>query len=81
MSIAEVRQLPSAEKLQILEAIWEDLRAQAEQVAVPRWHRDLLDDRRKAVEKEREPLLNWDSIKDSRPSGVGEVGVASRASA
>jgi putative addiction module component (TIGR02574 family) len=68
MSIAEVRQLPLAEKLQIMEAIWEDLRAHAEQVPVPQWHRDLLDERRKAVEEGRERLLDWDSIKDSLPS-------------
>ena len=68
MSIAEVRQLPLAEKLQIMEAIWEDLRAHVEQVAVPQWHRDLLDERRKAVEEGRERLLDWDSIKDSLPS-------------
>ncbi len=67
MSIAEVRQLPFAEKLQIMEAIWEDLRAQVEQVPVPQWHRDLLDERRKAVEAGREPLLDWDAIKDSAP--------------
>ena len=68
MSIAEVRQLPFGEKLQIMEAIWEDMRAQAEQVPVPQWHRDLLDERRKAVEEGREELLDWDSIKDSLPS-------------
>jgi putative addiction module component (TIGR02574 family) len=68
MSIAEVKQLPFAEKLQIMEAIWEDLRAQAERVPVPQWHRDLLDERRKAVEEGREELLDWDSIKDSLPS-------------
>jgi putative addiction module component (TIGR02574 family) len=65
MSIAEIRQLPIAEKLQIMEAIWEDLRAQAEQVPVPSWHKKLLDDRRKAVEEGREEILEWDSIKDS----------------
>jgi Putative addiction module component len=68
MSIAEVRKLPFAEKLQIMEASGEDLRAQAEQVPVPQWHRDLLDERRKAVEEGREPLLDWDSIKDALPS-------------
>ena len=66
MSIAEVKQLPFAEKLQIMEAIWEELRAQAERVPVPQWHRDLLDERRKAVEQGRD--LDWDSIKDSLPS-------------
>jgi putative addiction module component (TIGR02574 family) len=68
MSIAEVKQLPFAEKLQIMEAIWEDLRAQAERVPVPQWHKDLLDERRKAVEEGREELLDWDSIKGSLPS-------------
>jgi putative addiction module component (TIGR02574 family) len=68
MSIAEVKNLTFTEKLQIMEAIWEDLRAQAERVPVPQWHQDLLDQRRKAVEEGREELLDWDSIKDSLPS-------------
>jgi putative addiction module component (TIGR02574 family) len=68
MSIAEVKRLPLAEKLQIMEAIWEDLRAQAEGVPVPQWHRDLLDERRKAVEEGREELLDCDSVRDSLPS-------------
>lgn len=65
MSIAEIRQLPLAEKLQIMEAIWDDFRAQAEQVPVPAGHKELLDERRKAVEEGREGVLDWDSIKDS----------------
>jgi hypothetical protein len=65
MSITEVRQVPLAEKLQIMEAIGEDLRAQAKQVPVPAWHQELLDERRKAVEQGREEVLDWDSIKDS----------------
>jgi hypothetical protein len=68
MSIAEVRQLPLAEKLQIMEALWEDLCTQAERIPVPHWHRDLLDERRKAVEEGREELLDWDLIKGSLPS-------------
>ena len=68
MSIAEVKRLPFAEKVQIMEAIWEDLRAQAERVPVPQWHKDLLDERRQAVAEGREELVDWDSIKDSLPS-------------
>ena len=68
MSITEVKQLPFAEKVQIMEAIWEDLRAQAERVPVPQWHRELLDGRRKAVEEGREAFLDWDTVKDSLPS-------------
>jgi putative addiction module component (TIGR02574 family) len=63
MSITEIHQLPLSEKLQIMEAIWEDLRAQAKDVPVPRWHEELLDARREAVAQGREQVLDWDDAK------------------
>ena len=65
MSIGEIQQLPLSEKLQIMEAIWEDLRLHADQVAIPQWHKDLLDARRKAVDENREEILEWDEVKHS----------------
>jgi putative addiction module component (TIGR02574 family) len=65
MSIGEIQQLPLSEKLRIMEAIWEDLRLRADQVAVPQWHKDLLDSRRKAVDENREEILEWDEVKHS----------------
>ena len=65
MSIAEIHQLPLSEKLQIMEAIWEDLRARAEELPVPDWHKELLDDRQKAVVEGREKVLDWDEAKRS----------------
>jgi putative addiction module component (TIGR02574 family) len=65
MTIAEVHQLPLNEKLQIMEAIWEDLRAHAEAVPVPEWHKNLLDERQKAVKEGREEILDWDKVKNS----------------
>jgi putative addiction module component (TIGR02574 family) len=65
MSITEIRNLPLSEKLQIMEALWEDLRSRAEGVPVPEWHKELLDDRRKAVEAGKESILEWDEAKGS----------------
>jgi putative addiction module component (TIGR02574 family) len=65
MSIAEIRQLPLSEKLQIMEAIWEDLRARAEDLPVPEWHKELLDARQDAVAEGREKVLDWDDAKRS----------------
>ena len=65
MSITEIRELPLNEKLQIMEALWEDLRAHAEQASVPEGQKDLLDARRKAVEQGREAILEWDQVKTS----------------
>ncbi len=64
MSIAEIKKLPLAEKLQLMEALWDELRERAEQVPVPEWHKQLLDERRKAVEAGTEELLDWDSVKN-----------------
>jgi putative addiction module component (TIGR02574 family) len=65
MSITEIRDLPLSEKLQIMEALWEDLRSRAEGVPVPEWHKELLDARRKAVEAGQESILEWDEVKRS----------------
>jgi putative addiction module component (TIGR02574 family) len=62
VSIGEIQHLSLSEKLQIMEAIWEDLRLNAGQVAVPQWHKDLLDARRKDVDENREEILEWDEV-------------------
>jgi len=48
-----------------MEAIWEELRLRAGEVPVPQWHKDLLDARRKAVEEDRETILEWNEVKHS----------------
>ena len=65
MSITEIRELPLNEKLQIMEALWDDLRSRAEGVPVPEWHKDLLDARRKAVKGGQEDILEWNDVKRS----------------
>ncbi len=65
VSIAEIRQLPLHEKLQIMEALWDGLRANADAVLMPDWQKKLLDDHRAAVSDGRERVLEWDEVKDS----------------
>lgn len=63
MGITEIKQLPLNEKLQLMEALWEDLRDNADATLVPDWHKDLLSARRKAVGEGTEKVLDWDEIK------------------
>jgi len=39
VSIAEIKKLPLADEIQIMEALWEDLCSQPDQVEIPEWHR------------------------------------------
>ena len=48
-----------------MEAIWEDLRPNADAVLMHNWQKELLDVRRKAVSEGRERILDWDEVKDS----------------
>lgn len=63
MSVAEVRKLPLREKLQIMEAIWQDLAEHVESCDVPLVHREMLDRRRARVAAGAVELRDWNTVK------------------
>jgi putative addiction module component (TIGR02574 family) len=65
MSIAEVRNLPLREKFQILEAIWDDLSARMEEMAISPAVRELLDSRLERIANGSSEVHDWDSVKFS----------------
>jgi len=65
MSVADIQRMPLAEKLQLMEALWDDLRSHVKESPIPEWHKELLDERRKAVESGKEEVLEWDDVKDT----------------
>jgi transcription-repair coupling factor (superfamily II helicase) len=65
MTAEEVKALPLAQKVQIMEALWEDLRDRFEQSEVPQRIKDLLDLRRVRVQQGSAKLLDWDAVKSS----------------
>ena len=65
MSIAEIHQLPIEEKLQMMEALWDDLRDRFERAPIPAAHQALLDERRARVQNGAAQLHDWDAVKTS----------------
>jgi phosphoribosylanthranilate isomerase len=63
MNLAEVAKLPLREKLQIMEAIWVDLRSHVENIAPPKEHQDLLDSRRERAATGRSKIQDWNQAK------------------
>ena len=63
MSVDEVRALPVAQKLEIMEAIWEDLRSRVETSDIPLRIQQLLDARRARVRDGHARVLDWDGVK------------------
>ena len=47
--IEQLHQLPLREKILAMEAIWDDLSRDEANLEVPQWHKDLLDERERAI--------------------------------
>jgi hypothetical protein len=65
MTGPEIKALPIEQKMQIMEAIWEDFRDRFEQWDIPEEQRTLLDQRRARVREGAAQLYDWDSVKGS----------------
>jgi hypothetical protein len=59
----QIDQLTIAEKLRIMEELWDDLRMRAEGVPVPQWHKDLLDERERLIESGEAQFDDWDAAR------------------
>jgi hypothetical protein len=63
MTVEDISKLSLREKLQVMEAIWEDLRGNIDVMPVPQEHRRILDDRRARVASGESAILPWDRVK------------------
>ena len=63
MSIAELRKLPPAEKLKIIEALWSDLAGDEEDFESPAWHEEALREAERAVKAGKVKFSDWEEAK------------------
>jgi len=55
--------LSVADKIVLMERLWDDLSRRPSDVASPDWHGDILDDRRAAVHEGRIAFIEWADAK------------------
>ena len=63
MSIAELRKLPQAEKLMIIEALWSDLAGEGESFESPAWHEGVLRETEAEFSAGRIEARDWEDAK------------------
>jgi hypothetical protein len=51
------------EKLQLMEALWEDLSRRAVPLTSPEWHRDVLEEREKRIASGEARFIDWKQAK------------------
>jgi putative addiction module component (TIGR02574 family) len=63
MSIAELRKLPRAEKLKIIETLWSDLAADDEAFESPAWHGEELRKTEEDLAAGKIEVVDWEDAK------------------
>jgi hypothetical protein len=63
MSIAELRQLPSKEKMRIIEMLWSDLASGNDEISSPDWHGEELRKTDADFAAGRVEVLDWQQAK------------------
>ena len=56
--------LTFAQKLNLMEALWDDITQDENHLDSPDWHCDVLKDREKAVKTSNAAFLDWESAKE-----------------
>jgi hypothetical protein len=59
----EIQHLSREEKLRVMEAIWEDLSREGEQIESPDWHRQALQETDQRLMSGQEKTMDWDDAK------------------
>jgi hypothetical protein len=59
----QIGQMSLEEKLRAMEALWDDLCRREEDVPMPQWHKDLLDERQRLVREGKAKFVDWETAK------------------
>ena len=57
-------QMTLSEKLQLMEALWDNLSKSPDAVESPAWHKEVLDDCAAKAESGQEKFTDWEAAKD-----------------
>ena len=63
IAIEEIHQLPLREKLRVMEAIGEDLSREEQNLEVPQWHKEVLDERERLLAEGKAQFVDWEDAK------------------
>jgi hypothetical protein len=59
-----LKEMTTAEKVQVMEEIWADLSGPESGFTPPDWHRQVLEDRKKGILNGSQRFTDWETAKD-----------------
>ena len=61
MTRLEIKKMSRMERLQAMEALWDSLIDEESEVESPEWHRDILEERKRKIEKGKAEFISLES--------------------
>jgi hypothetical protein len=55
--------MTTEDKIRTMDKIWEDLCKKVESIPSPPWHKDILEERERAIENGKEKFIDWSEAK------------------
>ncbi len=65
MILTEIEKMSTIERLHAMEKLWDSL-CNKEEIESPEWHKDILQDRKKKIEKGEAEYISLEDLKGSR---------------
>lgn len=62
-NIDDILKLPMDEKLEIMEKIWESIRENDQEIEIPDWHREILEERFQKYKNNVTKGKSWEEVK------------------
>ena len=59
----QVMQLPTADKLRLMEALWTDLSRNEAEIESPEWHKQALKETESRLSQGKEEVIDWEDAK------------------
>jgi hypothetical protein len=59
----QIQQMPLHEKLFVMEALWEDISRDEQNLEMPQWHKDILDERQALIAEGKAEFIDWEEAK------------------
>ncbi len=65
MSLSDINQMPLAERIHLMEQLWDSFKYETKDIKPPLWHKDVLDNRKERYENGELNLILLDELKQS----------------
>jgi putative addiction module component (TIGR02574 family) len=59
----DLKQMALPEKLRLMEALWDELCSREEELPVPDWHKEVLDERERQIVEGKATFVDWETAK------------------